>query len=111
MSGTKYDGEKPIMALIDSDFLLEVGAVLTAGAKKYQSQNWRAGISSMRLASAVLRHFFAYLKGEDKDPETGLSHLAHATCGLMFLFWTNKYKPELDDRYKYATEQKDNNQQ
>jgi hypothetical protein len=32
-----------------------------------------------------MRHLNAYQKGELKDPETGLSHLAHASCGLMML--------------------------
>jgi Domain of unknown function (DUF5664) len=101
MSGTKHDGEKPILALIDSDFIDELGAVLTFGQRKYAAQNWRGGISTTRLLSAVLRHLFAYLRGEDKDPESGYSHLAHAACGLMFCFWTVKYKPEHDDRFKY----------
>ena len=28
---------------------------------------------------------FHYLKGEKVDEETGLSHLYHASCNLMFL--------------------------
>ena len=38
--------------------------------------------------------------GEDKDPESGLSHLAHAACCIMFLLEFEKTHPELDDRYK-----------
>jgi hypothetical protein len=32
-----------------------------------------------------MRHLMAYQRGEAKDAETGLSHLAHASCGLMML--------------------------
>lgn len=100
-SGTKHDQGKPEMALLDSDFLEEVAKVLTFGKIKYAADNWRGGIGTRRLLSAALRHIFAYLKGEDTDPESGLSHLGHAGCCLMFAFWMNRYKPELDDRYKY----------
>lgn len=101
-SGTKHDQGKPEMALLDSDFLEEVAKVLTFGKIKYAADNWRGGIGTRRLLSAALRHIFAYLKGEDTDPESGLSHLGHAGCCLMFAFWMNRYKPELDDRYKYG---------
>ena len=33
----------------------------------------------------MCRHIFAWWGGEDKDPETGFSHLAHAACCLLFL--------------------------
>lgn len=102
MSGTKHDQGKPEMALLDSDFLEEVAKVLTFGKIKYAADNWRGGIGTRRLLSAALRHIFAYLKGEDTDPESGLSHLGHAGCCLMFAFWMNRYKPELDDRFKYG---------
>jgi len=42
----------------------------------------------------------AFNDGEDKDPESGLSHLAHSLCCLMFLLEFEKTHPELDDRYK-----------
>jgi hypothetical protein len=52
------------------------------------------------VASAVLRHIFQWLGGEDKDSETGLSHLAHASCGLLFLIDFEVNKLGEDDRYK-----------
>lgn len=53
-----------------------------------------------RPLAAALRHVFAFIGGEDKDPETSLSHLAHASCCLMFLLEFEDTKKELDDRYK-----------
>jgi hypothetical protein len=47
-----------------------------------------------------MRHLHAFNDGEDKDPESGLSHLAHASCCLMFLLEFEKTHQELDDRYK-----------
>jgi hypothetical protein len=34
---------------------------------------------------AGFRHFAAYAGGEKNDSETGLSHLAHAMCCMLFL--------------------------
>ena len=33
------------------------------------------------------RHIDAWWQGEQKDPETGEHHLAHAICCGMFLWW------------------------
>ena len=42
----------------------------------------------------------AFLRGEDKDPETGESHLYHASCCLMFAANMVETRPDMDDRYK-----------
>jgi hypothetical protein len=42
----------------------------------------------------------AWYSGEDFDPESGLSHLAHAACNLMMLQEFEYTKPLLDDRIK-----------
>lgn len=97
--GAKHDSDKPRMDLVDSEAITQLAAVLTFGAEKYAAHNWRAGISYSRLIAALLRHTFAYLRGEDNDPESGLSHIAHAMCCCMFLLGLQK-RPELDDRYK-----------
>ncbi len=100
LEGKKHDDGKPPMALLSSVFLEEVSKVLAFGAKKYDPWNWKGGFVWSRVISAVLRHIFSWLKGEDKDPETGLSHLAHASCGLMFLVDFEVNKIGTDDRYK-----------
>lgn len=103
-AATKYDTDKPRMSLLDPYVLSEVAKVLTFGAKKYEPHNWRKGFCYSRLTDAVLRHVNAFNDGEDFDPESGLSHLAHAMCGLMFLLKNTQTHPELDDRYKVESE-------
>lgn len=99
--GTKNDAEKPRLDLLDPAWIEEVGKVMTFGMKKYAAHNWRGGISVSRLLAAALRHLFAIVRGEDTDRESGLSHVGHLSCCAMFIYWTLKYKPELDDRYVY----------
>lgn len=100
LTGKKHDSGKPPMALLSPDALFEVAKVLEFGAKKYDTWNWKGGFKWSRVSSAILRHLFQWLRGEDKDPETGLSHLAHASCGLMFLLDFELNGIGEDDRYK-----------
>lgn len=102
-AGTKYDGEKPPLALLPTRALDAVGRVLAFGAKKYKAHNWRGGIQYSRLTSAALRHVFSFLQGEDNDPESGESHLAHAACCVLFaLEFVCEGRTDLDDRHRQA---------
>jgi len=90
---TKDDKGKPMVSLVESDFILGMAKVLTAGAKKYAIDNWKLGSSKKdirRYKDALLRHTLAYTSGEKLDPETGLSHAYHAACNLMFLEYFEK---------------------
>ena len=85
MEGRKYDGDKAKLYLLPPKSILEVGKVLTYGAEKYDAENWRkVDDLQNRYTSAALRHIFAHMDGEADDQETGLSHLAHAMCCLLF---------------------------
>lgn len=85
MEGKKYDGEKPKMYLLPPKALLEVSKVLTFGAAKYDEHNWKKLDNLQnRYSGAALRHIFSHIDGEEYDDETGLDHLAHAICCLMF---------------------------
>lgn len=96
----KFDNGKPRMSLLSKRWLWGVASVMTFGAVKYAAHNWRKGIEQSRLLDAALRHITAYMEGEDNDTESGLSHLYHASCCLMFLSELKETKPELDDRWK-----------
>lgn len=98
--GTKYDGEKPMLALVPPRAFEEIGKAMTYGAKKYGQHNYLGGISYIRLLSALLRHTMAFIRGEDNDSESGLSHLAHAGASVCMLIETVAMHPDLDDRFK-----------
>lgn len=99
LSGKKFDGEKVDMDLLSPHALEKIAQVMTYGKQKYGANNWRGGIVYSRLLAAVLRHINSYRKGETYDPETGLSHLSHASCGLMMLLEFEDTRPDLDDRF------------
>lgn len=93
MTGIKYDSAKPKMNLLPPKAIVEVAKVLTFGAQKYDAENWRKlDDLQNRYTAGALRHIFAHMDGEKLDPETGLSHMAHALCCLLF-----KLEIELED--------------
>lgn len=78
----------------------EVAKVGEFGAKKYGQFNYKAGASYMRFLGSCTRHLAAFIRGEDTDAESGLSHLAHLVFdALMLLDWLER-KVGTDDRYR-----------
>jgi len=99
-TGRKDDTGKLRYDLLSVYALEQWAAVSTFGATKYDDNNWRKGLKWGRVFGALMRHAWAFWRGEDKDSETGLSHLAHAMwCCATLLEYTRTH-PELDDRIK-----------
>lgn len=89
VGGMKYDGGKPRMDLLLSgcpNALEQVSEILTFGAQKYAAHSWQTVPQGEdRYLAALLRHLTAHGKGEVNDPESGMSHLAHAACNALFI--------------------------
>jgi len=100
--GRKLDIGKPRMDLLPPELLEGVAHVLAFGAEKYDERNWELGMDWGRVYAAMLRHMLAWWSGEDKDPETGMSHLWHAGCCIAFLIAYEKRGIGNDNRNKEA---------
>jgi len=77
---------KPSTCRIPPVALLQLGAVMALGARKYGPFNWREKrVTTSVYADAIMRHFLAYLDGETADPESGEHPLAHvmACCAIL----------------------------
>ena len=98
----KHDDGKADWSLVPFESLEGMVKVLEFGAQKYAGWNWttNGGFSYMRVFRSCLRHLFAWARGEDLDPESGLSHIHHAMCNLLFIshYIGNKEKYNKDDR-------------
>ncbi|MEM9691813.1 MAG: dATP/dGTP diphosphohydrolase domain-containing protein [Myxococcota bacterium] len=82
----KHDGGKAPMDLVPWDAVEGVAMVLEYGARKYQPHSWRRVEDGKgRYFAAALRHLIAHLRGEVVDPESGLPHVDHAACNVLFL--------------------------
>ena len=84
--GRKFDSGKTEYGLLPPIILEEIAKVMTFGAIKYDRDNWKyVDDGKRRYFDAFQRHVWAWKRGEELDPESGLHHLAHAGCCLMFL--------------------------
>lgn len=99
----KYDNGKAPHALVPIDSLTQVAEVLGFGANKYGTNNWRDDghcTEWSRTYSSIQRHLNSFWNGEDLDPESGYSHLAHAATQLMILMQhISDGHHNMDDRY------------
>jgi len=100
--GRKNDAEKNRLELISPDAEWGLGLVLTHGAEKYDEWNWAKGIKYSRILGAIKRHLNAWAGGEELDDDSGLPHVDHALCELMFLSHFEHNKGQylgFDDRF------------
>lgn len=102
VKGSMFKLKLPV-ELVPPLFIRMVALVLLFGARKYKKNNWMKGMQWSEIIAGTIRHIYAFMEGKEYDEESGLPHLAHAACGLMFLIWfaygpnKNKYV-EFDDR-------------
>lgn len=89
--GRKDDTGKLPYDLLPWAAVAQVVAALQYGAKKYAPDNWKQVKDwRRRYFSAACRHLVSWVTGEKLDPETGLHHLAHAGCCVLFMIEMDK---------------------
>lgn len=97
--GLKFDSGKLRPGLIPPEVIRAVAEVMTYGAKKYSADNWKQ-VDPERYIDALWRHYLAWKTGEEKDAESGLSHVAHFATNALFLlyFELEKEKKQNENR-------------
>lgn len=84
----KHDSGKLRYDLVPPIAAKALATVLTYGAKKYKANSRQElGDFQARYTAALFRHIEAWRAGELYDKESGIQHLAHALCNLVFLLW------------------------
>ena len=68
------------------------------GARKYADRNWEAGYAWGLSFAALMRHAWAWWRGEDTDAETGSSHLIAVAWHALALYTFQKRAKGTDDR-------------
>lgn len=74
-TGVKFDQDKPRYDLIPPEFMDQLATLYARGAKKYADRNWEKGMKPTRIFGALMRHAWAWMRGETHDPETGAHHM------------------------------------
>jgi len=88
----RFNADKLMLELVEADFIEGTAAVLTHGAKKYAPDNWKRGMGEDDVVGSLLRHLYAFRRGEYRDKESGLDHRYHLACNVMF--WLHLYPLE-----------------
>lgn len=96
----KDDKFKTAYGLIPFEALEGVAKVFDMGCEKYGRHTWKNGLEWDRTYSALLRHLFAWIEGQDNDDESGLSHLDHALAQLLILRYYVLNNRGEDTRYE-----------
>jgi len=94
----KADGSKNRVELIDPDFILGLGEVLTGALPDHGEHNWAKGFQWTRIIGSSMRHLLAIARGEDTDPDTGLLHAYHLGTNAMFLAYYYRTGAGTDNR-------------
>ncbi len=90
---------KPPLHLIPPAAEILEAVVMGLGAAKYGPFNWRtAHVKATIYIAAAKRHLVQWLDGQDDDPESGVSHLAHARACLGILLDALATGHLVDDR-------------
>jgi hypothetical protein len=85
---------------LDPVALIELGRVAGMGANKYSPYNYLKGTEWSKMFNAAMRHALLFWSGEDTDPESGLSHAAHASWMFQALVSFSLRGLGTDDRFK-----------
>jgi hypothetical protein len=91
-------GKPPLHLIPPAAEILEA-VVMGLGARKYGEYNWRTSkVRATVYIAAAKRHLAQWLDGQDDDPESGVSHLAHARACLGVLLDAIATGNVIDDR-------------
>jgi hypothetical protein len=87
------------LGLVPPYAMQETAWVHKLGSTKYGPFNWRdSGVCASTYVHAILRHLNAWRDGEDLDPESGRSHIAHVACCCNILLDAANCGKLVDDR-------------
>jgi len=88
----RFNSGKVRFELIEPDFEEGIARVLTFGATKYGPENWKSSYNTEKhnefvagCHASLRRHLHSIRIGEWLDAESGLPHVDHVACNLMFI--------------------------
>ena len=96
----RYNEGKLQWSMLDFKSLEGMVRVLEMGSRKYSKDNWKLGMPVTQVCESLMRHLFAFMSGENTDPESGESHMSHVLVNAMFVEYIMKERSQFDDRQK-----------
>ncbi len=105
--GIKHDAGKPRYDLIPPEALDGLARLYAMGAEKYEDRNWEKGMKWSRIFSAMMRHAWAWFRGETYDKQDKQHHLLSVIWCAMALYAYEHRGTGTDDRPKIVDWYKD----
>ena len=86
--------------LVPTEALEALAEHFGRGAQKYADRNWERGYRYGLSSAALMRHAWAWWRGEDLDPETRSNHMISAAWHCLALYTFQRRGLGTDDRVK-----------
>lgn len=102
--GLRYDANKARYDLLPPEAMDALAMHYAKGAAKYADRNWERGMSWGKCFASLMRHAWAFWKGEDIDQETGTHHMVAVAWNAIAIFTYHSRKIGIDDRHIASSE-------
>lgn len=79
----RYDAGKLRFDLLPPDGMEALARVYGMGAEKYGADNWAQGMDYRKCFASMMRHSWAWMRGENYDEESGEHHMVHAAWNAL----------------------------
>ena len=96
--GLRFNEGKLRYDLIPPEIMDALAAHYSAGARKYADRNWERGMSWCKCFASMMRHSWAWMRGEDIDAETGSHHMVAVMWNAAAIYTYSARKIGQDDR-------------
>jgi hypothetical protein len=100
LTGGEKGAKEARFDLIPPDILEDLARHYGRGSKKYVDHNWLKGYKWSLSFAALMRHAWAWWRGEEIDEETGSSHMIAVAWHAFALATFAKRNRGTDDRYQ-----------
>lgn len=106
--GLRFNEGKPRYDLLPPEALDALAQHMLVGSRKYAERNWERGMSWGHCFAGLMRHAWAFWRGEDYDEETGTHHMIAAMWNCMALF--TYYQRGIGDDTRHLVKKVDHDQ-
>lgn len=94
----RFNEGKPQFSDLSPEFIYGLMELMQSNRSKYPKRNWALGQTLSDPMDSMMRHYLAFVNGEDNDIESGKNHLLHIASNAMIAYHTLLHYPEKDDR-------------
>jgi hypothetical protein len=91
--------QKAPLRFVPPALVIEVAPAMANGAGKYGAYNWREkDVRASIYGEAILRHLYAWMDGEERAADSGVTHLGHVGACVAILLDATANGNLIDDR-------------